>query len=60
LNQHAYKRKKNGKLVPYKGKMNGKVHLVGIDQFAELLGRGWQSALVGAAGGMGGMGGMPI
>lgn len=56
LNQHCYRRKEDGSLVPYIGKIEGAIHLIPIDQFAEILGRGWQAA-AGAPGGLpGGIG----
>ena len=59
LNQRAYVKREDGQMVPYEGDPSGRIHMLTIDKFAELLGRGWQSALMGGAGAeMGGMGGL--
>jgi len=48
LNQHTYRRREDGKLVPYEGKALGNVHLIPIDKFAEVMSRGWQAVTMGA------------
>lgn len=49
--ERAYKRRHDGQLVPYEGETDGKVHLISIQKLADILGKGWQSAIAGAAGG---------
>jgi hypothetical protein len=58
LNQHAYRRTHDGKLVPYEGNTKSNIHLIPIDKLAEMLSRGWQSVV--QQQGQGGMGGPPI
>lgn len=48
--ERAYIKGPDGKLVPYQGEVEGKVHLITLKKLAEILGKGWQSA-AGAAGG---------
>lgn len=60
LNQRCYRKREDGKMEPFGGEIEGKVFIIPIKKFAEMLGRGWQSAVQGGGpGGMGGgMGGM--
>ncbi len=53
--ERAYVRRHDGQLMPYQGKVEGKVHLVSIQKLADILGKGWQAAAQAAAGGAGGM-----
>ena len=57
LNQHCYVRRPDGQMVPFEGDIEGKAFLIPINKLAEILGKGWQSAIQGA-GGMGGPPGM--
>ena len=63
LNQHCYVRRNDGQMVPFEGDIEGKAFLIPINKLAEILGKGWGSAVQAAAGGGGGgppnMGGMP-
>jgi hypothetical protein len=45
-------------MVPFEEDIEGKAFLIPINKLAEILGKGWQSAMQG--GGMGGMGGPPL
>ena len=51
--ERAYVKGPDGKLIPYQGEVEGKIHLITLKKLAEILGKGWQSAAAGAAGGGG-------
>lgn len=55
--ERAYVRQHDGKLVPYLGEVEGRVHLVPIKKLSEILGRGFASVAAqgGAGGGPGGI-----
>ncbi len=57
LNQRVYVRRHDGQMVPYEGDPSGQVHLIPIKKLAEIMGRAWQTVLMGQQAGMGGMGG---
>jgi hypothetical protein len=47
----AYVRRHDGKLMPYQGKVEGRIHLISIQKLAEILGKGWQAAAQAATAG---------
>lgn len=51
--ERAYVRGSDGQLRPYQGQVEGKTHIISIKKLAEILGKGWQSAVQAAAGGGG-------
>lgn len=44
LDQRAYTKKEDGKMVPYEGDPTGKIHIITMDQLAKILGKGWTAA----------------
>jgi hypothetical protein len=49
--ERAYIRGHDGQIKPYQGEVRGKMHLISIQKLAEILGKGWQSAIQAPAGG---------
>ena len=43
--ERAYTRGPDGKLQLYQGECNGKEHLISVQKLAEILGKGWQTAV---------------
>ncbi len=58
LDQRCYVRREDGQMIPYEGDPSGRIHLIPIDKFAEMISKPWQSVVAGGGspGGMGGMG----
>ncbi len=55
LNQRCYVRREDGQMIPYQGDPSGRIHLIPIDKFAEMLGKPWQSVAAQGGGGMPGL-----
>lgn len=58
FNQRCYIKQENGDWMPFQEDLEGKIFLITIDKFAEILSKPWQS--VAAQGGMGGPPGLGI